>query len=127
MKLKIVINYSKNLHVDKDIYNAARYKLQKMIFNKKRAFFKNKMTESTGKPKDLWKTLKSLSLPNKVCFCEVKALKIKNTVEHDVNSVLEGFKSYYSLLAESLVKLLNCSQNHPINTQSILLLNIMSI
>ena len=27
------------LHIDKDIYNAARYKVKKMIFNKKRSFF----------------------------------------------------------------------------------------
>ena len=27
------------LHIDKDIYNAARYKVSKMIFNKKRSFF----------------------------------------------------------------------------------------
>ena len=27
------------LHIAKDIYNAARYKVRKMIFNKKRSFF----------------------------------------------------------------------------------------
>ena len=26
------------LHIDKDIYNAARYKVRKMIFDKKRSF-----------------------------------------------------------------------------------------
>ena len=77
-----------------------------MIFNKKRAFFQNKLTESTGKPKDLWKALKSRRLPNKSSSCGDKALKINNTVEHDVNSVLEGFKSYYLTLAENIVKLL---------------------
>ena len=34
------------LHVDKDIYNAVRYKLQKMIFNKKRAFSKTNLLVS---------------------------------------------------------------------------------
>ena len=42
------------LHVDKDIYNAARYELQKKIFNKKGAFFQNKLTESIGEPKGLY-------------------------------------------------------------------------
>ena len=47
MKLKIVINYLKSLkksklHIDKDIYNAARYKVRKMIFNKKKSFFEKK-------------------------------------------------------------------------------------
>ena len=39
------------LLIDKDIYNAARYKLRKMIINKKKVFFENKLTESFGKPK----------------------------------------------------------------------------
>ena len=59
------------LQIDKDIYNAARYKLQKMIINKKRAFLENKLTESIGKPKDLWKTLRTLGLPSKTSFVEL--------------------------------------------------------
>ena len=93
-------------YIDKDIYNAARYKIQKMIINKKRVFFENKLTESIGKPKDLWKALRSLVLPSKRSSCEVNPLKIKNTVRHDVNSVLEGFRNYHSTLAENLVKML---------------------
>ena len=69
IKLKIVINYSKSLKNEnytliKISINAARYKLQKMIFNKKRGFFQNKLNELIGKPKDLWKLLKSFGLPN---------------------------------------------------------------
>ena len=30
---------NKKLHIDKDIYNAARCKVRKMIFNEKRSFF----------------------------------------------------------------------------------------
>ena len=59
------------MHIDKDIYNAATYKVRKMIFNKKRLLFekkkkKRKKSESISKPKDLWKVLKSLGLPNKI-------------------------------------------------------------
>ena len=54
-----------------DIYNAARYKVRKMIFNKKRSsWIKNK-----------W-----VGLPNKISSCEVSAFKINNTIEHDANS-----------------------------------------
>ena len=56
-----------------------------MIFNKKRLFFEKKLSESIGKPKDLWKALKSLGSRNKISTCEVSALKINNTVEHDAN------------------------------------------
>ena len=86
------------LHIDKDIYNTGRYKVRKMIFNKNRSFSEKKLSESIGKPKDLWQTLKSLGLPNNIFSCEVSALKINNTVKHDANSVLEGFKNYYPTL-----------------------------
>ena len=59
------------LQIDKDIYNVARYKLQKMIINKRRAFLESKLTESIGKPKDLWKALRSLGLPSKTSSYEV--------------------------------------------------------
>ena len=85
MKLKIRINYSKSLKNQN--YTLIRISIiqqdinyKKMIFNKKRALFQNKLFESTGKPKDLWKALKSLGLSYKVSSCEVKALKINNTV-----------------------------------------------
>ena len=37
------------LHIDKNICNAARYKLQKPIINKKGTFIENKLIETTGK------------------------------------------------------------------------------
>ena len=99
------------LDFDKDIYNVARYKVRLMIFNKKR------LSEFIGKPKGLWKALKSLGLPNKISFCEVSALKINNTVEHNVKAVLECFKNYYSTLAEDLVKILHkAPKKYSINT-----------
>ena len=79
-------------------YNVARYKVREIIFNKKKSFFdKKKLSESIGKPKDLWGALKSLVLPNKISSCEVSALKTSNADEHDANSVLEGFKNYSTL------------------------------
>ena len=95
-----------------------------MVFNKKISFFEKKLSESIGKPKDLWKALKSLGLPNRFSSSEVSAFRIKNTIKHDGNSVLESLKNYYSTLAENLVK---CSLKHAINTLLILLLNIMKI
>ena len=80
------------LHIDKDIYNASRYKVRKMIFDKKRSFFEKKLSESIGKPKDLWKALKSLVLSNKISSCEVSTLKMNNAVEHDANSICKVLK-----------------------------------
>ena len=47
------------LHIGKELYNAARYKIHKLIFNKKKYYFENKLSECIGKPKELWKVLKS--------------------------------------------------------------------
>ena len=56
-------------------------------------------------------------MPNKISSCEVSALKINNTVEHDANLILEGFKNYYSTLAENLVNMLPKAPNkYSINT-----------
>ena len=59
--------------------------------------------------------MRSRGLPYKTSYCEVSALKIKNTSEHDVNSVL-GFRNYSSTLEENLVQILlkppnKCSLN----------------
>ena len=45
------------LHIDKELYNAARCKVHKMISNKKKDYFENKLNECISKPKELWKAL----------------------------------------------------------------------
>ena len=61
--------------------------------------------------------MRSLGLPSKTSSCEVNALKINSKVEHDFNSVLEGFRNYYSTLVENLVKmLLKPTNKYSINT-----------
>ena len=99
------------LHIEEEIYNVTRYKVRKMVFNKKGSFFENKLSESIGKSKDLWKALKSVGLPHKSSSFKVSALKINNTVGHDGNSVLESLKNYYSTLAENLVKMVTKVRN----------------
>ena len=82
-----------------------------MIFNKKKEYFENKLNECIGKPKELWKALKSLGLPNKTSSCEVSALKVNKTVQYDTYLVLSGFKYYYSNLAGNLLKKLPKPRN----------------
>lgn len=43
------------------------------------------------KPKELWKTLKSLGLLSKTFSCKVSALSVHKTAQPDTNLVLEGF------------------------------------
>ena len=99
------------LHIDKELYNAARYKVHKLIFNKKKYYFENKLNDCIGKPKELRKALKSLGLPNKTSSSEVSALRANKTVQHVKNLVLGGSKDYYSGLVGSLLKKLPKSPN----------------
>ena len=50
------------LHVDKDNYNKVKNEVQKLICTNKKAYFEVKVTENIGKPKELWKSSKSLGL-----------------------------------------------------------------
>ena len=88
------------------IFNTKKY-----FFNKKKNYFENKLNECIVKPKDLRKALKILVLPNKISSCEVSALKVNKTVQHDTDLVLGRFIDY-SNLAENL---LESSQNPQIN------------
>ena len=110
-QLKTVINHWIDYIFIKELHNAARYKIHKLIFNtkkyffnKKKNYFENKLNECIVKPKDLRKALKILVLPNKISSCEVSALKVKKTVQHDTNLVLGGFKDYYSNIARNRLK-----------------------
>ena len=51
--------------IDKELFNAARNSTQSLIYKKKKFFFKEKLNENIGKPKELWKSLNSLGLPSK--------------------------------------------------------------
>ena len=92
------------LHMYKELYNAGQYNVHKLIFNKKEDYFESKLNECIGKPKELWKAIKSWDLPSKISSCEVSAVKVNKTVQRDENLVLGGFKDYYSNLAGNFSK-----------------------
>ena len=71
------------------MHKAVRYKVHQLIFNKKKDYFEDK-------PKELWKALKSLGLPDKISSCEVSVLKVNKTVQRDKNLVFSRFKYYAS-------------------------------
>ena len=85
--------------------------MQKLISYKNKSFFENKLNDSIGKPKELWKALISLGLPSKTSICGTTALKVKNATSFETISKLEVFKNYYSTLAENLLKKLPIPPN----------------
>ena len=47
------------VNADKEIYNKACNKSHRLILQKKREYFENKLKENIAKPKDLWETFKA--------------------------------------------------------------------
>ena len=76
---------------------------------RKKEFFEKK--NCIGKPKDLWKAIKSLGLPDKSGRCIVRALAENQIVKHDTKSILKTFKRFYSNLAGDLLVKLSKSPN----------------
>ena len=99
------------LRIDKEIYEIARYEVQKLISYKKKEFFENRLNDSIGKPREPWKALKSLGLPSITSVCGTTALKVKNTTSFETKSTLDVFKNYYSTLADNLLKKLPTPPN----------------
>ena len=99
------------LHIEKETYKIARYEVQKLISSEEKNFFENRLNYSIGKPKELWKALKSLGFPSKTSFCRTTALKEKNTTSFETKSTLDVFNNYYSTLADNLLKNLPTPHN----------------
>ena len=73
-------------------------------FCKKREYFKNELQENIAKPKDLWKTRKSLGLSKNISFSQTNAIEDNKRLKHDLKPVAQTFAKFYSNLAESLLK-----------------------
>ena len=61
--------------------------MQKLIKTKKKTLFEEKLEANVGKPKELWKALKSLSLPSKTTASTNICLKDKTEVTFDSSSI----------------------------------------
>ena len=103
-------NFKKSrLNIDKELYKEAKYDASKLITTKNQAFFKEKLSETTGKPKELWESLKSLGMPNKTVISNFNAIEQDNILTHDTRSISKTIKNVFSNLAESLWKPLEAS------------------
>ena len=75
-----------------------------MIKSKKKNFVVGKLNENIGKPKELWKSLKSLGLPSKKRFSSTICLEKDRILSFDPNANAEIFKDFHSNLANDLLK-----------------------
>ena len=75
-----------------------------MINEKKKQFYKEKLKENIGKPKELWKALnKSLGLPSKKGSVSNICLKKYDKISFDDKTNANTFKEFYCNLANDLL------------------------
>ena len=75
----------------------------KLIREQKKKFYKEKLKENTGKPKELWKTLKSSGLPCKKSSISNIYLKKDNKTGFNDKTNANEFKEFFFNLTSDLV------------------------
>ena len=85
-----------NLQIDYNFYIEAKYNTQKRIKQKKFEFFNTKLTENIGKPKELWKSLKTLGLASIKSPLTNICLKSKNDITNFGDKKMLAFLKKFS-------------------------------
>ena len=93
------------------MYKKAKINVEKLIKNKERDFYQEKLRGNVGKPKELWKALKSLGLPSKITPVSQVSLKDGETILFDEKTNNNSFKNFYANLALNLVNKLPHAPN----------------
>ena len=75
---------------DQDKFKVTKIHLQKMILKKKKSYFEEELAKNRNKPKELWKTLKSLGLSSDEARKSKIFLKKDRTIKFEA---LENTKS----------------------------------
>ena len=111
-RAKLLLKFKKSkLHIDEENYKNVKYQVQNLIWRKKREFYETNLRQKINKPKELWKTLKSMSLPFKAVAALNICLKNKNQIVFNDIKNCSIFKNYFSSLAQNLVSKLPLSPN----------------
>ena len=85
--------------------------LQKMILKKKKSYFEEELGKNRNKPKELWKTLKSLGLSSDKARQSKTYLKKDGANQSEALEKAKKFKSFYSELAGYLQEKLPSAPN----------------
>ena len=94
------------LQIDRELYNEARNKVHNLIRKKKKIYYEEQLKNNIGKPKELWKSLKSLGSSNKKASSRNICLEDNNNNNNksfDAKTNTEIFKTFFCELANNLV------------------------
>ena len=93
---KLLAKFKKSRsHSDNENYKKSRNKVQRMIKDKKKNFVIGKLNDNIGKPKELWKSLKSLGLPSKKSSSATICLEKDGILSFDPKTNAEIFKDLF--------------------------------
>ena len=81
--------------IKKELYKKSKYDALKLTASKKQAFFEEKLSETIGKPKELWESYKSLGMPKRTVISNFNAIKENDTLTYDTRSVSKILKIYF--------------------------------
>ena len=70
----------------------------KSNYSKKQAFLDDILSEYIGKPKELWETLKSLSMPKKTLISNFNGVESNNALTFDKKTTAKFFQDFFSNL-----------------------------
>ena len=90
--------------MDEILYKEVRNTVQALIKGKERKLLQDKPSENIGKPKELWKIINKLGLPNKKVHTTSICLNSKKELTFSPRIIVNTFKKYFANLASDLVK-----------------------
>ena len=90
------------LETGKNNFKVAKIHLQKMILKKMKSYFEEELGKNRNKPKELWKTLKSLGLNSDKARQSKIYLNKDGAIQFEALENRNTFKSFYSELAGGL-------------------------
>ena len=89
--------------IDKELLKKAKHEVLKLIATENQASFNLKVSESIGKPKELWESLKYLSIPNKTLITKFNAIEDNDNLTYDTQTISLVLKKFFPNLAESFL------------------------
>ena len=76
MRNKLFKKFKKSrYHIDEELYKKSKYDALKLIASKKTSIFWNDFSETIGKLKKLWESLKSLGMPKRTIISNFNAIE----------------------------------------------------
>jgi hypothetical protein len=90
-------------------YITYRNMLNNLIRNCKKTYYENRLKQSSGNAKDIWKIVNEITARNSAIRTPINKLKLGNEIVTDSPTMANMFNKYFTNIASSLMEEMNCS------------------